>query len=514
MIDHGTMGSSPRELPAPGDFIVRLTGEITTKGRRTRLRFQRRLADNIRDAISDTGGVPTVREEWSRLYVRSETESAAALARVFGISSFSRIEAECGANLAEIVAVGRAAYLHRVRGRRFAVRARRAGKHPFNSQDVMRELGAALGAEATVDLSRPEVEVHVEVRGERAVFFSEREPGARGLPLGAEARAVCLLSGGFDSAVAGWMMQRRGVALDYVFCNLGGEAYQRMALEVAHVLASQWSYGIRPTLHSLDFEDVVEELRTSFRPSFQQIALKRQMYRAASEIAIRLGADAIVTGEAVGQVSSQTLANLRVIEDASDLPVLRPLVGMDKEEIIACSRDIGTHDLSARVREYCSISTGRPATAASREAVLQEEAGLDREVLRAALEAARRFDLRALDLSRLAGDSVFSRDVPPGAVVLDTRPPEAYRRWHWPGAENREYADLLAGYRDLDRERTYLLYCDLGLKSARMAEIMQSAGYEAYGFLGGLRALRRLAEQADGSPAGEAEPSGSVGSRG
>lgn len=492
MIDNSLSASGDLEIPVPGDLVVRLTGEITTKGRRTRVRFQRRLVDNIRDAVESSDGSCSIRADWSRLYVRPGADSASVLDRVFGISSFSEIEAECQADLAEIVAVGQARYADRVVGKRFAVRARRAGRHSFNSQDVMRELGAALLPGAAVDLSNPDVEVHVEVRDERALFFSRRVRGAGGLPLGAEARAVCLLSGGFDSAVAAWMMLRRGVALDYVFCNLGGEAYQRMVLEVANVLATEWSYGTRPTLFSLDFEPVVVELQRAFRPSFQQVALKRLMYRAAAEFASQLGADAIITGEAVGQVSSQTLANLRAINDASDLPVLRPLVGMGKEEIIARSRDIGTYDLSARVREYCSISTGRPSTAASPAAVLLEEAGLAADILQESVDSARLFDLRGLDMSRLAGESVFRQDVPEEAVVLDTRPPEAYRSWHWPGSVNREYLKLLSDYRDLSREATYLLYCEVGLKSARVAELMQSAGYEAYSFLGGLRALRRL----------------------
>ncbi len=487
--------------------MLRLTGEITTKGRRTRVRFRKKLVENIRDAIESSGGTCRVRSDWSRLYVRSDPGAADAISRVYGISTFSRLEAECDADLSQIVSIGSQTFGERVRGRTYAVRSRRAGQHSFGSKDVMQELGAALGEHARVDLSNPEIEVHVEIRDERAVLYSTRQQGAGGLPLGVEGRAVCLLSGGFDSAVAAWMMLRRGVALDYVFCNLGGDAYQRMVLEVGALLADRWSYGTRPTLISLDFGPVVDELHKTFRPAFQQIALKREMYRAAAHVAQRLGADAIVTGEAVGQVSSQTLANLRAIDDASVLPVLRPLVGMDKEEIIARSRRIGTYDLSARVREYCSISTGRPATAASPESVTQEEAGLDSGILEASLASPRLFDLRALDMARVAGESVFTSDIPEAALVIDTRPLEAYHRWHWPGSAHREYEDLLADHLKLQSERTYLLYCEFGLKSARIAELMQQAGYEAYSFLGGAKALRRVqASESEAVTAGKASP--------
>src|SRR5690606_33566595 len=141
-------------------------------------------------------------------------------------------------------------------GRTFAVRARRSGTHPFGSADVMRALGAALNPGATVDLTNPEVEVAVEIRDQEVYFFSGRVAGIGGLPLGLERRALCLLCGGFDSAVAAWMMLKRGVQVDYVLFNLAGGAYERSVLQVAKVLADRWSYGTEPRLHVVDFGPV------------------------------------------------------------------------------------------------------------------------------------------------------------------------------------------------------------------------------------------------------------------
>jgi len=482
-----------RDASRPGavEVMVRLSGEITTKSRGTRAGFQRRLAANLRDALEAHGLEGRVHEDWSRLYVEGQEGLVDVVARVFGISSLSPIEGSCEAELDAIVEAGRRLYADRVRGRRFAVRTRRSGDHPFRSVDVNRELGAALNPGATVDLDRPEVEVRVEVRDGRARLFSSRTDGPGGLPLGVQGRGVALLSGGFDSAVAAWMALRRGVRLDYVFCNLGGGAYRRMVTEVAMVLARRWSYGTRPVLHVLDFEPVVEAMRRDVKPAYLQVVLKRLMYRAACAVAEEAGADVIVTGEAVGQVSSQTLPNLRAIDEAADRPVLRPLLGFDKHEIIDRARAVGTHDLSARVREYCALVPDHPVTASTPARAREQEERLDAAVLRAALASRDRLELRSLTPEEVVGEALFVEEVPKDATVVDIRTPEEYGSWHWPGARREDEEEVAGSAGDLDPEAVYVLYCERGTRSARLAERLQRRGLEAYSYRGGAPALRR-----------------------
>ncbi len=472
--------------------MLRLAGELTLKGRRTRRRFQRKLASNIRDAYQEMGCNCVIREEWSRLFV--ETDCATAdepLSRVFGLSSWSPIDAVLPADLETIVARGLDLYGDRVKGRTYAVRARRTGRHGFGSMDVMQQLGAALNPDATVDLDDPQVEVFVEIRDEEAYLFVGRSIGAGGLPLGVESRAVSLLSGGFDSAVASWKLLRRGVSLDYVFCNLGGNAYRRMVLEVAKHLADRWSFGTRPRLYTLDFIPVVEQLKAVVRSSYLQVVLKRQMYLAAEAIARRTRADAIVTGEAVGQVSSQTLANLRAIDASVSLPVLRPLIGSDKEEIIDLARRIGTYDLSARVREYCSISDGRTATAARPETLLREEEGLDDRVLEGVISEASDVGLRGLQLDAVVAAGLFTDHMPDDALIIDLRPPDE-PSLPVAGVVRLAPAEFDAGFAGFDRSRPVVLVCSQGTISAEIAERMQRAGFEAYSLRGGTRTLLRL----------------------
>lgn len=477
-------------------ILLRLSAELTIKSRRTRGQFVRRLVHNLRDALR-SGGIPhRVESTWGRIFVRAPAPALPALTRVFGISSLSQVERTVPAELDAIVAAGLALFRDEVTGRRFAVRARRAGTHEFSSKDIEVRLGAALLPHARkVDLTHPEVTAHVEVRNADAFLFSTRTPGAGGLPLGVEGRAVALISGGYDSAVAAWMMQKRGIELDYVFCNLGGDAYERAVVQVAKVLADEWSYGAHPRLWVVDFTEPLRALREKVRSSYMQVVLKRLMYRAASRIGAQSGAQAIVTGEAVGQVSSQTLTNLRAIEAAAELPMFRPLLGFDKEEIIERARRIGTAALSEQVKEYCAIAPGKPVTAASVERVSEEESRIDPGLLERALAARKVLDLRSLSATDLVAPYLFTSEIPEGAVVLDCRPEAQYRAWHLRGAERRDEWELLRDVRRLDRDRTYVLYCAHGIQTAYLAERMQRAGLEAYSFRGGLRGIMQYAKE-------------------
>lgn len=488
----------PEGPGAPVKALVRLSGELATKSRRTRSRFQRRLADNIRDGLEAHGLEHEVDRQWSRIFVEGRDEEVLdVLTRVFGVSSLSRVEGECEARMEPIVEEGRRLFHDRVRGRTYAVRARRSGEHDFSSQDVNRELGAALNPGAEVDLDDPDVTVRVEVRDDRAYLFGERIPGAGGLPAGVQGSAVALVSGGYDSVVAAWMTLRRGVDVHFLFCNLGGAAYRRLALEVMKALGDRWSYGLRPRVHVVDFGEVVEEMREHVDPSYLQVVLKRMMYRAGSRVAEEIGADALVTGESVGQVSSQTLTNLRAIDGVSSHPVLRPLVGFDKEEILERARAIGTHELSSRVREYCALTGDRPVTATTPGRAAAEEEGMDPAVLDRAVSGREVVELRSLERPELAVSSLYVDDVPDDAVVIDTRDARAFRDWHPEGAAHREFSRLSESFDELDPDRTYVLYCEQGTKSAHLAERMQAEGYEAYTVRGGVAGLRRIRQEGE-----------------
>jgi thiamine biosynthesis protein ThiI len=484
--------------------LLRFSGEFTTKARATRLQFRRRLFENLRDALSNAGLEPQLEIHHTRIYVQLPESHAVPdptdhpLARVYGIQSVSFGERYAVDTVDAVVEIGERIFRDRVRGKRFAVRARRVGDRVspgLRRRPVEVELGTRLlTGSAGVDLSHPEVTVHIELSETGACFFSDVIQGPAGLPLGVEGRAVALVSGGFDSAVAAWQLQRRGVEMEFVFCNLGGPTHLAGTLRVIKCLADRWCYGTSPGFHVIDFEPVTEAIREHTTTRYWQLLLKRMMLRAAERIARLKTAAAIVTGDAVGQVSSQTLTNLAVVSRATDTPILRPLVALHKEEIIDLATHIGTFELSKVVAEYCAMVPSKPATRASREIVEAEEAKLPPDLLERVLETRTVFDLRSFDVERLDLDTPAVSKLPPGAVLIDLRPLAQYRTEHHPEALHLEFAQAVEAIPGLDRGRVYVFSCEFGLMSAHLAEQMRREGFEAFHFTGGQRALMQSVE--------------------
>ena len=464
---------------------MKIAGEIGTKSAPTRRRFLRVLATNVRSALRRRGLRGSVEPRWSRVTVTGDDVSPSDLAGVFGVHSISRAEVVPAASLDELVRRATERYRPLVAGRTFAVRARRTGEHAYRSRDVAVALGnELLVASAGVDLSNPEVEVPVEIVGDQAYLLTETVAGAGGLPAGIGGRAVALFSGGFDSPVAAWMAMRRGLALDLAICDLGGCGQVDAALQVAHDLADRWAPGIEPPAHVVDLGPLVGALREHVDPSIRQVLLKRGMYRAGSTLAGEAGAHALVTGESLGQVSTQTLRNLAVAEEAAGMPVLRPLIGMDKDEIIARSREIGTHDASERVQEHCAIATGRVETAARLDVVVSAEGVLDEGFIRAAVERSVRVDLPSWRPG--PGPEHVVSEPPDGAVVVDVREPEegpSAGDLRLPMSRMAEWAP------GLDPASTYVFVCAHGVRSESVAHELRERGLRAYSLAGGLSSL-------------------------
>ena len=243
---------------------------------------------------------------------------------------------------------------------------RRNGHHQWRSRDAEVAIGSALfDVSAGVDLSNPQATVRVRVDGNRAAVVSHSWSGPGGLPVGTQSPCLVMLSGGIDSPVAAWMMMRRGCPIDMLHFQLECNQADH-ALAVGHQLAATWAHGADVNLHVIDFEPVKKELSSAAHPRLRQVLLKQLMTEAAYRVARALEMPLIVNGDSLGQVSSQTAANLVEIDKYAKAPLLRPLLALTKQEIVDRARQIGTYELSTKAREVCDLSDGRRVETAAR----------------------------------------------------------------------------------------------------------------------------------------------------
>lgn len=476
-------------------FMVRLSSDITTKASRTRRRFTGMVMQNMADALRTTGVGGRVLPGYARLFVESDDERAAqVISHVFGVHSVSPVNEVDTPTMESLLDTATAFFTPHVQGRTFAVRARCAKPSPFRGSEIDRQLGARLVGLGKVQLKDPDVTCRVETREGHTYLYTDSQRAYKGLPIGSEGRAISLLSGGFDSAMSSWMMLRRGIALDYVVCRLGGQVHVQGALSVLRVLGERWSFGSQPRVLVVPFEEVADQIRARCRPSSWQLILKRCMYLTAQEVARRTRSLAIITGESIGQVSSQTLKNIRALDANMHTPVLRPLVGIDKEEIMQQCREIGTWEVSALVKEYCAISDFKPMVAARIEDVAREEEKLDINWVELC-KSGTLHKVRSLAEDTGNEPGLELEEVPEGAVVLDMRDARDFRAWHYPGAVNVRLDDALSSIEQFDKDRQYIAVCPVGLKSAHLAMTLRKAGIAAHNFQGGFPALLRHAAQ-------------------
>ena len=373
------------------EIILCKLGEVVLKGLNRRS-FEMKLMSNIRRRTARFGKF-RIYSKQSTIYVEPAEETCdlpgayAACKQVFGIIAIARA-VPCPKEKEAILATAKT-YLGEAltAARSFKVESKRADKSfPMSSIQLSQWVGGELHEaypHLKVDVHHPELTVYVEVREDAAYVHAPAEPAAGGLPIGMGGRAVSLLSGGIDSPVSSWMMARRGVELEmvhFVSPPYTSQQAQDKVLELARLLTA-WTG--RLLVHIVPFTEIQEEIRRNCPEEYFTLIMRRFMMRIAEAIARKANAGALVTGESLGQVASQTMLALGVTEDVTSLPVLRPLIGMDKVEIIRMSREIGVFDTSILPYEdCCTVFTPRhPATRPRLEDVRQAEAALDVESL-------------------------------------------------------------------------------------------------------------------------------------
>ncbi len=363
-------------------------GEIGLKGK-NQLYFLKKLRRNVKDCLKKNGLSGRAERVGRRIYVYTDEVERAVegLRSVFGITSLSpasQAPPDIEAIQAEALCAAQEAALGE--GQTFRIEARRADKtFPLTSPEIERLVGAHVKERtgAGVDLSEAaDLTIGIEVIGPHVLVFGRKVKGLGGMPLTSEGRVVALTSDGIDSPVAAWLMMKRGCGVIPLHFSQNETAVNKF-LDICQVLA-RYAYGwdIRPIV--LDHEEVfgptLEKLRAVGAERWACIFCKRALLAKASQIADEHKAKGIVTGESMGQVASQTLDNMQVISYGLDKPVLRPLIGLDKVEIVALARRIGTYEISARASQGCVYVPPHPLTRASLprlRAIMDELAALE-----------------------------------------------------------------------------------------------------------------------------------------
>lgn len=331
-------------------------GELGLKGK-NKGQFIKRLQTNISQALPDKKIINT----WGRLWVPIDNDledTVAKLKNVFGIYSVSPV-IQCTREMESIAEAAKNVLLSACpKGETFKVESRRSDKSfPLTSPELSREIGCMVldqvGEDYPVDVVHPQHRIHIEIRHEGVYVYGETIPMAGGLPVGCSGKAVVMLSGGIDSPVCAYLAMKRGVRVEMIHFHSFPYTSQRAKEKVIDLAEELTKYCGNIKLHVVHFTEIQTEIRKCCKEDYTITMMRRFMYRIAQRIAHQRNAKAIYTGESVGQVASQTLESMLAINEAIQMPVLRPLCGFDKEEIIAISQKIGCFEISIRPYEDC-----------------------------------------------------------------------------------------------------------------------------------------------------------------
>lgn len=465
-----------------GMIIVRYS-EVGLKGSRARSMMVRLLKSNILEGLKRLDATATITTERGRIYVSdysSKESSMDVLGRTMGIKSYSPVIVYSYSTMDDISGKAVELFSSEVKGKKFAVRSRRSGGQNFNSRDLNLAVGDALyDYSGGVDLTNPEIEINIEVRNKKAYFYTESYPGPGGLPLGSESPLVALVSGGIDSPVAAWMLMKRGSPVDFVFLTLSHPIDTVEFLGGVRALVNRWSLGYTPNVHVVDGKPLIDLLVVSGKIKVPGVTYKRILYRLAIEIAKERKAYGIITGESMGQVSSQTPENLMAINHTIDFPVYRPLIGMDKDEISDIARKIGTFPVTSK-GEFCSLFSQNVVLNASPEIIDTDFNNVD--ILEELLRNRKVLKGNEIEqyLATISDEDYEVTELPEDSIVIDMRAKSKFEEWHHPEAVNVHLGGVKEVIEQNGKEKVYVFYCQKGLQSAYAASAARNLGARSY----------------------------------
>ena len=475
-------------------FIVKLQSEITIKSRPVRKRFTKILETNIKNVLRRIDEQVTSRTNWDNIEVNTKDNSLENRQRLIeglkcipGIPMFLEVQQSNFIDVHDVFEKTLAVHAKAIENKTFCVRVKRTGIHDFNSTKVEEYVGGGLNKaveSAKVKLKNPDVTVHLEIKNKDLFIITKRHIGLGGFPIATQEDVLSLMSGGFDSGVSSYQMIKKGSRTHYCFFNLGGSAHEVGVKQISYYLWNKFGASHKVKFFAINFEPVVAEILGNVENSHMGVVLKRMMVRAATKIAKRGKIQALVTGESLGQVSSQTLTNLNVINQVTDTLILRPLAAYDKQDIINIARKIGTEEFSKTIPEYCGVISKKPTVKAVLSRVEKEEANFNFDILDKVVSETRVYDMR--DIGKESEEEIHAVDlienIPANAIVVDIRSPdeEEENPLNLANVEVKHipFYKLSTQFGDLDMSKDYLLYCDHGVMSKLQALYLLDNGFK------------------------------------
>jgi len=472
-------------------FIIRLFPEISIKSKPVRNRLIRQVRQNLVNVCKHHGISVNAYAQWDKVVaIFDETitkdRAITELSRIPGIHSFMEVNDYPFTTLDSLFDEIKDVVGPSIENKTFAVRVKRKGQHEFNSQMAERVIGGKFKASFPnkgVCLDNPEVLIHIEIENQTAYLSGEKHLGIGGYPVGSQGEVFSLISGGFDSGVSTYDVLHRGCRVNYLFFNMGGTAHEIGVKQESYFLWDRFASSHRVRFVTIPFEPIVGQILERTHHGVRGVILKRMMMRVGSLVAKKFDAEALVTGESLGQVSSQTLRNLTHIDNVCDVLLLRPLVTADKQDIIDKSREIGTIGFAESMPEYCGVISDHPNVCPSASFVEEEEAKMDSDLVQKAFESMKVVDINDIpkDTTKLKTEVETVSDLLSNEVVLDVRAPDDVEKAPLT-VEGHEVITMpfyktASDFHTLDQIKTYALYCDQGVMSLMQAKQLKEKGY-------------------------------------
>lgn len=465
-------------------FILKLFPEIMVKGSSAKRQMVGQLYNNLVKLLGRFSDDIKVKKFSDKLEVVTPIDALAEVRQTLldtpGIEQVLEALQFDGMETLDEIKIKVNEVMHKeIIGKTFVVRVKRAGKHPFNSLDIEQTVGGYMLAHNDakgVDLHNPEVTIRLELINNQLNIITTKHIGLSGFPLGTQGDILSLMSGGFDSTVASYLTMKRGLKTHFIFFNLGGIAHELGVKQVALYLWSKFGASHRVSFISVPFDDVLTEIFRSTHETYMGVTLKRLMLLASEKIADEMEIDALLTGESVAQVSSQTLRNLALIDQVTNKLILRPLATMNKPDIIKIANDIGTRRFAENMPEYCGVISKNPITHGSFKRMEKEAKRFDYTVLDKAVEDSVKIyvDEIADDIASSAPIEVI-HDLSSGEyVVIDIRDEDECIETACESIKIPFYK-LKTDFKKLPQDKQYLLYCEKGIMSQLHAQYLRDS---------------------------------------